>query len=35
LDEYSGRWASLLFKQERALAAAAMHDYSKALHFAR
>ena len=33
-EEYGGRWASLLFKQERALAAAAMHDYAKALHFA-
>ena len=30
-----GRWAALLHKQERALAAAAMHDYGKSLHFAR
>jgi hypothetical protein len=29
-EDYGGRWASLLFKQERALAAAAMHDYAKA-----
>lgn len=34
-EEYAGRWAVLLYKQERALAAAAMHDYGKALHFAR
>ena len=33
--EYTARWNVLRHKQQRALAYAAMHDYERALHYAR